>query len=352
VGNVKKGHLVGLIAIGFLLVFVVMLRSQPGNPRVDSFIKALSTFPNIDSAKAAFQAAKFTDAERKQLENQLRNPIYKPHIARLAGTAAKKTFPLKPVRQTIASRKEAQSRRIDGINQKVRSEVQRFMAVSAKVSATAQSVLGTPPKITSLTPQDTIEPGQYLMIRGTNFLPQGSVQFTFGSSSFTGTVETWTDDLIFAKLPSNVQGIPATQGNVTVRKQNSMSRADAVINFVPRWDYADIVSEELRYDSNPYDPILAFIRFCVNPASIWCSTYSMRFPEIPGYALKNSWVIDEVHYNSDSQVQANDDQEYHGFVGWEELPDETWGELCQGLFNPAPIYCTVCIKGPLGVPYK
>lgn len=339
------------IMVGFVLLSGLLLRSQSGNQRVDNFLKSLSTFPNADVAKTAAEAARFTEAEKEQLKRAIRNPLYTSQVARLVGTIEKKPLATRPSKRDTINRQQEQTRRIEGVNQSLRSEAQRLQTMSAQLSAAAKSVLGTPPKITSLS-QLTIEPAQDLIIHGTNLLPQGSVSFTFGSQSFNPSkIWNWTNDFIHLTFPYNVSGLGEMDGNVTVRKQNSMMRADSPIHFVPIWEYRTLRSNAMTYDSLPYDQALALIFFLITPIRSWCSTYGMSFPDVPMSRLLNGWEIQSLNYESAVAIRLQDEDPMY-YVEWDSLPTETEGEICHGLFDPGNIYCVVIIKGPRGVPYK
>jgi hypothetical protein len=344
------------IMVGLVLLSGLLLQSQSGNQRVDNFLKSLPTFPTVNDASKAFQAARFTDSERKQLENQLRNSIYKPTIDRLIGTVTKEsTRMMRPAPKSIASRKQEQARRIENINTRTRLEAQKLLAVSAQIvgSGAVQAVFGTAPKITSLS-RPNVSPNALLLIRGSNFLPQGTVQFTFGSTSFNGLVESWANDLIVARVPPGTAGIREMDGNVTVRKQNSQLRADAVIRFLPNLDYVEILSDQLKPLSHPYDGLAAFFVFLQAPFATWCSSYTIKFSGFPpGADLKNDWVIDQLDYSSDSGAwEFGIDEDPADYVGQDWLPDETRDSLCFPILSPRVFHCQVLICGPLGLPYK
>jgi hypothetical protein len=338
------------------LTLVLMLRSQGGNPRIDNFLKSLSTFPTANDAGKAYQAAKFTDSERKQLESQIKNPIYKPTIDRLIRTVTKESArKMRPAPKSIASRKQVQAQTIENANKRTMLEAQRLLAVSAKIvgSGAVQAAIGTAPKITALS-QTYVYPNTLLLIRGSNFLPQGTVQFTFGSTSFNGLVESWANDLIVTRVPPGTAGIREMDGNVTVRKQNSHLRADAVIRFKPELDYFEILSNQLSPLDHPYDGLAAFFVFLQAPMATWCSSYTIKFPGFPPAAdLKNGWTIDQLDYYSDGGAwEFGSDEDPADYIGQNWLPDETTGSLCFPVLSPRVFHCQVWICGPLGLPYE
>jgi hypothetical protein len=345
------------LVVGLVLLSGLLLQSQSGNQRVDSFLRSLSTFPTINDASKAYLAARFTDSERKQLETQLRNPIYKPTIDRLIRTVTKEsTRKMRPAPKSIASRKQEQAQMIENINTRTRIKVQNFLSSSVKMvgSGAVQAAIGAAPKITSLS-ESSVYPNTLLMIRGTNFLPQGTVQFTFGSTSFNGLVESWANDLIVARVPPRTSGIREMDGNVTVRKQNSQLRADAVIRFKPLLDYVEILSDQLSNPSAPYDGLIAFFLLLQSPSNAkWCSSYTISFPGFPPAAeLKNDWVIDQFEYYSDGGSWELDlDENPADYIGQDWLPDETRGSLCFPILGPRIFHCQVWICGPLGLPYR
>ena len=341
------------IILGLLVASTVLLLAQYGNPRVDNFLNSLSTLASADAGRAAFNAAKFSEAERRLLENGLRDPKYAIHIERLVKTIKGRPPQLQLPVKAVAVLNEEQGQRIAGINLRLRTETQTLMAASAKVlsSAALQAVVGTLPKITSLS-QQTIEPGQSLIISGTDFLPRGSVTFTFASSSFDAQVSEWTNDLIFAQLPAGIRGVMEMDGNVTVRKQGRMLRADAAIHFVPTWDHQVISSTLLTYASQPYDLATALALFFFTGATQWCAQFNIYFPDVPSYKLINAWSIHSLYYKSDFRAIELQNENTLSYIGSTTLPNRTSGQICHSISGPAMIYCLVTIKGPLGVPYK
>jgi len=338
------------IMVALVLVSGLMLQSQSGNQRIDNFLNSLSTFSTVDMARSAFQNLRFTESERRLLEGGLRHPSCRPQIDRLLKTAKIPPGPLPPPVKDASILKQEQIQRIGGINLKLKSEAQQLMTLSAKVSGmTLTTIIGTAPKITSLS-QATIEPGQQLIIRGTDFLPQGSVTFTFGSSVFNGAVVYWANDFILVTFPAEIQGIPETDGTVTVRKQNAR-RADAAIRFVPIWDYATIYSSRLTYSDNPYDGAVAFFLWLVKGVDEWCSQFNIPWSYTTN-PLLNTWRITGLRYVNHYDGWLRSKNENPGvFVGFANLPDHTTGSLCFFILKEARITCEVTIKGPLGLKY-
>jgi hypothetical protein len=340
----------GLVSLLFLSLSVPTIQAQKGNPRVDNFLKAMSTFPNIDGARAAFQAARFTDAERLLLRDALKNPIYTPQITRLGATITKTTFPSKPARTTIAIRLASEAHRIDTLNAKLLAQLGGLKPSEALSSGT-----DAPPRILSLS-SDTIEPMQYLTISGTGFLPAGRIQWTLGSKTIPAAAERWEDNLILVKL-TNVRGIPdSPRSKVSICDQYFKPLTSAPIHFIPTWDFQEISSSSLTPISNPYNSVVAFLMFCTNNLARWCSTYSIVFPDVPSYALLNGWTIADLYYASEPSLfgytDTGEGEDEDAYIGMTTLPRQTRGELCQGVMYVPPIWCYVTIKGPLGIPYK
>jgi hypothetical protein len=346
--SIRRATKIRFVSVLLFAVCVLGIQAQRGNPKIDGFLRAMPTFPNIDGARAAFQAAKFTESERAQLRDALSNPVYTPQITRLAGTITKTTFPSKPARTTVASRLAAEVRRIDALNKKLLGQLE-----GSKPSSTTSSGSDAPPRILSLS-QETIEPGQYLSISGTGFLPAGRIQWTLGSKIVQGWPERWTDDLILVKL-TNVQGIPdSPRSKVSICDQYFKPLTSAPIHFIPTWSFSEIYSDSLVPISHPYNTAAALIQYFLDPRSEWCSTYSMRFPDVPSYSLLNGWAIDELDYTCDLiyRTELGPGENDGAYTGWTSLPRQTQGELCQGVLMPGPITCVVILKGPLGLPFK
>jgi hypothetical protein len=341
------------IMVALFLVSGLMLQSQGGNQRVDNFLRSLSAFPNMDSARTAFQAAKFTETERTLMQNELKKQIYKPQLTRLAATVAKMPKPPKPPMKSVQLLQLEQKKASDAVNARNTIEVSRFLALSAKVAegSALQTVIGKAPKITSLS-DVAIRPGMNRIIRGTNFGPQGTVTFTFGSASFNGIVETWTNDLILVTLPSTVQGLPETDGNVTVRKQNSVLRADAPIRFIPLYEFEHTRSTAMR-NQEPYHAEVYFILCLLGQFNVpFCSKYDIYFPDCPSYNFKNGAVIEQLIYESDVWLDWDDDESVDYYIGWDGLPKWTTGRLCEHGLEPGAIYCEVSIKYPRGLSWN
>jgi hypothetical protein len=343
----SKAKLLSCLLFG---ICVLSVQAQKGNPRIDAFLKALPTYPNIDSARLAFQAARFTDAERLLLRDALKNPIYTPQITRLGATITKTTFPSKPARTTIASRLATEVRRIDALNAKLLAQLG-----GSKPSGAPLSKTDAPPRIQSLS-SDTIEPMQYLTIRGSGFLPAGRIQWTLGSETIAAAAERWEDNLILVKL-TNVRGIPdSPRSKVAICDQGYQPLTSAPIHFIPTSDFQEISSSSLTPISNPYNSVVAFLMYCTNNLARWCSTYSIVFPDVPSYTLLNGWAIADLYYASEPSLfgytDTGEGEDVNAYIGMTTLPRQTRGELCQGVMYVPPIWCYVTIKGPLGVPYK
>lgn len=56
---------IGLLMLVLCLTLVLIPQSQTANPRIDNFLNSLSTLANADAARAAFNTAKFSEAERR-----------------------------------------------------------------------------------------------------------------------------------------------------------------------------------------------------------------------------------------------------------------------------------------------
>jgi hypothetical protein len=335
-----------MMTLAILSACVLMLRAQYGNPKVDGFLNGLSTFSSADAARAAFNTAKFSEAERHLLQNGLRDPKYFTPIQRLTKTIKRPLRAPQPPAKDLQSLGLVQTQRIAGYNQRLRTEAQSLMAVSSKVSVNLQMIMGTVPKITSLS-QTTIEPGQNLIIRGTDFLPQGSVTFTFGSSSFNGTVVYWNTDFILVTFPADIQGIPEADGTVTVKKQNSRLRADAAIRFVPIWQYKTITSNQLNYSDNPYDGVVAFYLWLVKGETDWCSQFDISYAV--STTLYHGYSIYRLNYIDQSQVSYGGDP--GNYVGSVNLPIRTTRSICFYIFDEPNLFCVITVKGPLGLDY-
>lgn len=351
--NPKKRHPIVLLASALGLMLVLMLQSQMTNPKVDNFLNSLSRYANADMARSALLNLRFTESERRLLEGGLRQPAYAPQVDRLAKTIKG------PVPKPWAPQKEIpvltqeQATRISGVNLQLNAEAKRLVAVSAQATSSAamRAVTGNPPKITSLS-QQTIEPGESLIIRGTALLPRGSVSFTFGSSVVEGQVTEWTNDLIFVQLPASVTGIAETDGSVTVWKQNRALRADAPIHFIPIWAYQVLQSDQMTYAGRPYNLAVALATFFFTGATQWCSQYNISFPTVPFHELRNTWAIHSHYYESDIDAIDVQGESATTFIGATTLPGRTVGQICFTINWEPKVFCVVTIKGPRGVAYK
>jgi hypothetical protein len=335
------------IMAGLVLVSGLMLQSQSGNQRVDNFLNSLPTLANIDLARSVVQNLRFTEAETRQLEGALKKPTYKAQIDRLLGTAKVPSPAPTPTSKDPAAMKREQLSRIASLNQRTKSEAQKLISVAVKLPSSL-SVSMTVPRITSLSPS-TIEPGMSLIIRGADFLPQGSVTFTFGSAVFNGSVEYWAGDFILVNLQGDIQGVREQDGQVTVKKQNGR-RADAAIHFVPIWEYAHVGSIRMTYSSNPYDPVVAFYNYVVRGISDWCSSYQIPYGSVTSTRLLNGYTVYAVSYDPHSDAYINRQNENVGaYLGSSNLPGATAGTICHSNLVDPKITCLVTIKGPLGL---
>jgi hypothetical protein len=342
-----------LVGIGMLIAFVLMLQSQITNPKVDNFLNSLSTLANADAARAAFNTAKFSEADRRLLENGFRDPRYAVQVERLVKTIKGPAPTARPAIKEISVLKQDDTRKIVEINQRVTTQTQSLLATSVKVVSKVPMPTSTPPKITLVSPT-TITPGQKVLIRGTDLLPRGSITFTFGSSSFEGQVSDleWTNDLISVLLPDGIRGVKEQDGTVTVKKPGFNLRADAPIHFVPTWEYRVLRSNALTYASQPWDLAAALALFFFTGQTSWCAQFDIYFPGLPSYNLLNTWAIHSLYYDSDHRVDLQGGESTLAYIGSTRLPSRTSGQLCHPINKAAEIYCVVTIKGPLGVPYK
>lgn len=349
----KKGLSISLLMLVSCLTLVLMLQSQMANPKVDNFLNSLSTLANADAGRAAFNMAKFSEAERRLLENGFRDPKYAVQVDRLVKTIKGPAPAARPVIREISVLRQDDIRKIAEINQRVTTQTQSLMATSIKVVSKAPMPTGTPPKITLVSPT-TVTPGQKVLIRGTDLLPRGSVTFTFGSSSFEGQVSEleWTNDLISVLLPDGIRGVKEQDGTVTVKKPGFNLRADAPIHFVPTWEYQVLRSNALTYASQPWDLAAALALFIFTGQTSWCAQFNIYFPGLPSHTLLNTWAIHSLYYDSDHRVDLQGGENPLGYIGSTRLPSRTSGQLCHPINRAAEIYCVVTIKGPLGVPYK
>jgi hypothetical protein len=81
----RLSRLIGLVS---LLICSGPLYAQPAptSPKVDGFLKSLSTFSTADMARSSLQNLRLTEAENRELEAGLRQPSYKYQIDRLIKT--------------------------------------------------------------------------------------------------------------------------------------------------------------------------------------------------------------------------------------------------------------------------
>jgi hypothetical protein len=345
----KKRYGAGLLTPVFCLTLVLMLQSQMTNPRINSFLNSLSTLASADAARAAFNTAKFSEDEERLLKTGLRDPKYSIQMERLAKTVKLPPGPQQPPIRELSALKLDQARNTERLNKRLTSEAESLLAVSARLSPGAmQAIAGTVPKITSLS-QMTIEPGQELIIRGTDFLPQGSVTFTFGSSSFPGTVVYWNTEFILVTFPADVKGIGETDGTVTVRKPNPRLNASAAIHFVPLWNYIGYWSNRLEYGNNPYDAVAAYYGLVFWGRMSWCSTFTISYPPEVPTRLSNGYKVDSVDFRSEGHYINRQYENGASYLGLSVLPSATAGVLCHSSMGAPTINCYVRVKGPLGL---
>jgi hypothetical protein len=349
--ELQKRWVFGLLAVALCIMLVPMLRSQYTSPKVENFLKSLPSFANIDLTRAAVQNLRFTEAENRELEAALRKPAYKAQIDRLLKTAKVPPGPAMPPPMSVETLKQEQPRRIASSNQKLEGQAKQIMAISAKVSVNIEAIMGTPPVITSLDPPETIEPSQLLMITGSNFLPQGTVEFTFGSRVFQGSVQYWANDFILVRFLQGQFFLPETAGKVTVRKSGPRRLSvDHAIRFVPIWDFKYLTSDQMTYDDNPWDPVLAFYLYTVRGQRDWCSRYNIPWPSWVPRVFLNTWRIWSYSISSEEPLGfrwGTDDPK--NYINSTTLPTLTVGTLCHKIFSPQKLRCSITLMGPLGL---
>ncbi len=66
---------------------------------------------------------------------------------------------------------------------------------------------------------NTITPGQTLVIEGDHFLTQrpGTVTFSFSGQNFDGRIDEWADDYVVVTLPGDIEGLQQVSGIVNLR---------------------------------------------------------------------------------------------------------------------------------------
>ncbi len=350
--ELQKRWAFGLVALALCIMLVPMLRSQYRSPRIETFLKSLPTFADIDMSRAALQNLRFTEAENRELEAALRKPAYKTQIDRLLKTGKGSPGPTMPPPKSVETLKQEQPRRIASSNQKLEGQAKQIMAISAKVSGNLEAIMGTPPVITSLDPPETIEPGQLLMIKGSNLLPQGTVEFTFGSGVFPGSVQYWANDLILVRMQGQL-ALPETAGKVTVRKSGPRRLSvDHAIRFVPIWDFRYLTSDQMTYDDNPWDPALAFYLYIVRGQRDWCSRYNIPWPSWVPRTFQNTWRISLLYYTCEEHLGLRGGTDSsNNYVNSTTLPTLTTGTLCHKIFSPQKIRCNIILMGPTGLPW-
>jgi hypothetical protein len=88
------------------------------------------------------------------------------------------------------------------------------------------------PRIGTLSDSE-IRRGQLLIIEGENFLnSRGTVEFRFGTKTFTGRINEWDDRYIAVELQGGITGLPRSPGIVSVTNMHGGS-ANKGITFVP-----------------------------------------------------------------------------------------------------------------------
>jgi hypothetical protein len=174
--------------------------------------------------------------------------------------------------------------------------------------------------------------GQILIIEGKNFLDsRGTIEFKFGTRTFAGQVEEWTDRYIAVKLQLGITGLPQTPGYVSVANIHRES-ASHRIAFEP-----DLTVQGLQVGSTD----LAFF-----------SDVDIKYEDF-NFELKNGWhVIDNYVQVASHRILPGS----HYWVLMWEWAEGTHAKSVRwvviGILGRVCSWNHLFIEGPAGVPYR
>jgi hypothetical protein len=219
----RKATILTLATLTFLFAFFSFTGvAAPQSAKVRKFLLIIPKARTLDEVSRAYDQAKFSPTEVKELQAAVAHPPYIDKLKSLAGPVAKDSSvqPEATMKKVIAdNRKKIQ------INAKALSLTKR-LKVPTRTSlrsgqlalkprpATAKSVIpsgGASGRITGLAPE-TVRVGDRLVVSGNGFgTRRGSVELVTSQHRYICDVETWSDIRIEAIIPAYMESVIGEQ---------------------------------------------------------------------------------------------------------------------------------------------
>lgn len=247
----KNYRIAMVITIAAVFTFSLILPSttKGASNKTQDFLRLIQNAKSMDEISVAFEKARFSESEIKELEDEIKRPLYANKLKSLSGRGKKPSISTKPEvvkkeivvdvrkkraidRQATTMLRRLKAKPTTSRNTKTaakpkagtRTAVQR--APSSKtvkaikpmttVRKAPSSTSGTPARITSLGPEP-IRVGDRLMISGSNFgSPRGSVELLLSGRRYICDLESWNDTRIEITIPEYMDAVVGESG-VSVR---------------------------------------------------------------------------------------------------------------------------------------
>lgn len=202
----------------FLFVLTGRLSSAGQNPKIEAFLKTIETANSLDPVSNAFKSANFSADELKQLETELRKPLYDNKLKGLAGNLKTPSNTAQVIQQKLSEFKVQQAQQLQKLNQPAQSKLHgpgSGIKIAPAVSHPSPQLgaalagkipLAQLPEVTSVNPYIAVV-GQLVNIYGTKFgAARGSAYLEVGSyQTQCPDVRTWTDTHLTLTIPLELQ---------------------------------------------------------------------------------------------------------------------------------------------------
>ncbi|WP_372683840.1 IPT/TIG domain-containing protein [Desulfosarcina sp.] len=248
----KNYRIAMVITIAAVFAFFLILPSTvkgTGN-KLQDFLRLIQNAKSMNEISVAFEKARFSEAETKELEDKIKQPLYANKLKSLSGREKKPSISTKP--EVVKKKIVVDVRKKRAIDRKATTMLRRLKAKPvttfrntkkaakpktgtrtglqrAPSSKTVKSIqpmttarrapsstTGTPAQITSLGPEP-IRVGDRLTISGSNFgSARGSVELLLSGRRYICDLESWNDTRIEIAIPEYMDSVVRESG-VSVR---------------------------------------------------------------------------------------------------------------------------------------
>ena len=209
------------------------------------------------------------------------------------------------------------------------------------------------------------EPGDSLLISGAGFSSETEVFFLVAPNrSEKGIVSFANNTQLMVQVPA-VTGVPAYNGLVYVRREDSQMSPGAMFRFTPR---TIIQKCEFEYPLNASDSFLHTDGSASNEMSVESFDHSLVFVRhenflagfrsndtlFPNRRLKNGWIVEDVIFDGDNDFLAYKAQLQSSGKGGDSLRLQVhgWTIAPYIVMYSGYYHVSTLIRGPEGLSYK